>query len=398
MDSLTQIVLGAAVGETVAGRRLGNRALLWGGIGGTIPDLDVVANGFLTPLQALVTHRGFSHSILFAIMGAFVFGWLIHAMYKSPYHRHIAFIGWFALPAGVLFFFSRIFEAARLEVWSTGLLLLTLLGIGYVLFRKYFKSEITPPDVSLVTWRWLMFWTIVTHPLLDCFTTYGTQLFQPFSDYRVAFNTIAVADPFYTVPFLLCVIGASWLKRENQLRRKLIWTGLTVSSIYMAFCVFNKSRVDAHWVKTLASQDISYSRYMSSPSILSNFLWTMVAETEDGFVTGQYSIFDKSPTKTEYIPRNSTSRDINLDDPSIERLRWFSNDYYSVINHSDGIQFNDLRFGSQLSKDGGKHYIFNFVLRPSADQLFEMIGSNGGPPPGEEQEMISQLYTRIKGI
>jgi len=106
LDSLTQIVLGAAVGETVAGRKLGNRALLWGGIGGTIPDLDIIANGFLTPLQALVTHRGFSHSILFAIMGAFVFGWLIHAMYKSPYHRHIAFVSWFALPAGVLLFFS----------------------------------------------------------------------------------------------------------------------------------------------------------------------------------------------------------------------------------------------------------------------------------------------------
>ena len=102
VDSLTQIVLGAAVGETIAGKKLGNRAMLWGGIGGTIPDLDIIANGFLTPLQALVTHRGFSHSILFACIGAFVFGWLIHAMYKSPYHRHIAFVSWFALPAGVL--------------------------------------------------------------------------------------------------------------------------------------------------------------------------------------------------------------------------------------------------------------------------------------------------------
>ena len=42
MDSLTQIVLGAAVGEATLGRKVGNKALLWGAIAGTIPDLDVV--------------------------------------------------------------------------------------------------------------------------------------------------------------------------------------------------------------------------------------------------------------------------------------------------------------------------------------------------------------------
>jgi len=41
MDSLTQIVLGGAIGELVAGRKMGNRAVLWGAIAGTIPDLNV---------------------------------------------------------------------------------------------------------------------------------------------------------------------------------------------------------------------------------------------------------------------------------------------------------------------------------------------------------------------
>ena len=41
MDSLTQIVLGAAVGEVMLGRKVGNRAILWGAVAGTIPDLDV---------------------------------------------------------------------------------------------------------------------------------------------------------------------------------------------------------------------------------------------------------------------------------------------------------------------------------------------------------------------
>jgi len=398
MDSLTQIVLGAAVGETVAGKKLGNRAMLWGAIGGTIPDLDVVLNGFLTPLQALEIHRGFSHSIVFAIIGGWVFGWLIDKMYQSKWHPAIAFISWFALPAGVLLFVSRIFDNAKFEVWSTLILVGVLVAIAFLLFRKYFRSEIVKPSISTSTWQWLMFWSIFTHPLLDCFTTYGTQLFLPFSDYRVSFNAIAVADPFYTVPFLLCVIIASFFHRSKSIRRKLVWSGIGISSLYMIFCVFNKQGVNNHFQQTLSDADIKYSRYMTSPSIFSNFLWTLVAEGEDGYYTGQYSIFDVSPTELEFTPRQSASRDIDLDDHDITRLRWFSNDYFAIVDHEGGIRFNDLRFGSQPTPEGGKHYIFNFILKELPDRTYEMTSSNGGPPPGEETEMIPRLITRIKGI
>ena len=61
MDSLTQIVLGGAVGELVAGKKLGNRAVLWGAVAGTIPDLDVFLRAFYHPIEAALVHRGFSH-------------------------------------------------------------------------------------------------------------------------------------------------------------------------------------------------------------------------------------------------------------------------------------------------------------------------------------------------
>ena len=64
MDSLTQIVLGAACGEAVAGRKLGNRAMLWGAIGGTIPDLDVFAGFFTDEITSTAFHRGFMHFCL----------------------------------------------------------------------------------------------------------------------------------------------------------------------------------------------------------------------------------------------------------------------------------------------------------------------------------------------
>ena len=65
MDSLSQIVLGAAVGEAVLGRRIGNRAMIWGAVAGTIPDMDVLGQYFLSELDNLAFHRGISHSLVF---------------------------------------------------------------------------------------------------------------------------------------------------------------------------------------------------------------------------------------------------------------------------------------------------------------------------------------------
>jgi inner membrane protein len=85
MDSLTQIVLGAACGELALGKKIGNKALLFGAIGGTIPDLDVYVGRWIydNEIDIMAFHRGFMHSIVFAILGAFFFGWLVHKLYDS---------------------------------------------------------------------------------------------------------------------------------------------------------------------------------------------------------------------------------------------------------------------------------------------------------------------------
>ena len=77
MDSLTQIVLGAAVGEAVLGKKVGNKAMLYGAIAGTIPDLDTFASAFTDTITAIEIHRGFTHSIVFSILFAPIFGWLL---------------------------------------------------------------------------------------------------------------------------------------------------------------------------------------------------------------------------------------------------------------------------------------------------------------------------------
>jgi inner membrane protein len=126
LDSLTQIILGAAVGEAVLGRKIGNKAMLYGAIAGTIPDLDVLASFFTDTVSALEIHRGFTHSIFFSVLFAPVFAYIV----------------------------------TRFESYKN---------------RK--------------DWAWLFFWTFITHPILDTQTTWGTQLFWPL-DIRLAFKNV----------------------------------------------------------------------------------------------------------------------------------------------------------------------------------------------------------------
>ena len=86
MDSLTQIVLGAAVGEVCLGKKLGNKAMVWGAIAGTVPDLDIIGNLFLSQLDALAFHRGISHSIFFAIMFSFGAAAFAKSWYFNDFH------------------------------------------------------------------------------------------------------------------------------------------------------------------------------------------------------------------------------------------------------------------------------------------------------------------------
>lgn len=397
MDSLTQITLGAAVGEVVLGRKIGNRALFWGAVGGTIPDLDVFATFIVSPLQDLAWHRGFSHSIVFSILGALAIGYIVHNIYASKYHRYAGFVGWMLIPMAVIFFIQRIFDGST---FSYPLMAALFAGLTFYLYRRYFAREFAAPEAGIKDWQKLFFWALFTHPLLDCFTTYGTQLFQPFSAYRVAFNAISVADPIYTFPFLLLVIAASFLGRTNKWRRMLSWTGIAVSSLYLLFTVINKQRINKVWTNSLEAENIVYSRYMTSPTILNNVLWYCMAETEDGYVHGLYSLYDKEKKVIiQETKRNEDLLSAYEDDPTLKTLKWFCNNYYCITPMEDGmLQFNDMRFGVFDTEDTSPTYIFNFPMKKDDAGYFHLIEVNGGPPPGSRDEMMATLWERIKGI
>ncbi len=87
LDSLSQIVLGAAVGEIMLGKKLGNRAMFWGAVANTVPDLDILGNLWMSQLDSLVFHRGISHSITFALIFPCLMAWLVKRYYEKEKHR-----------------------------------------------------------------------------------------------------------------------------------------------------------------------------------------------------------------------------------------------------------------------------------------------------------------------
>ncbi|GAA3627500.1 metal-dependent hydrolase [Flavivirga jejuensis] len=340
MDSLTQIVLGAACGEAVLGKKIGNKALLFGAIGGTIPDLDVYMGSLLynNEIDAMLFHRGFMHSILFSVLAAILLGWGVYKLYNSG---------------------NRLGTTTKKD------------------------------------WIWLFFWSLFTHPILDCFTPYGTQLFKPFSNYRVAFNNIAVVDPIYTLPFLICVIVLMFFNRKSNRRKLWLKLGLGISSVYMLLTIGNKFYIDSIFRKSMTENNINFERYSTQPAIFNNVLWYGIIETDSLYFVANYSLLD---TKNRFLnfkelPKQRDLKPSEFND--IENLAWFSNYYYSVykINDTD-YQYNDLRYPI-LDENNPNSSVFSLTLYKDKNRLnikpFE-------PKFDNFNEIMSNMWLRIKGI
>lgn len=283
MDSLTQIVLGAAVGEAVLGKRVGNKAMLYGAIAGTIPDLDVFARYFTDNLTAIEVHRGISHSIFFSILFAPVFGWLI-------------------------------------AQWE----------------RKQ--------SVNWKSWSWLMFWGMFTHPLLDAHTTWGTQLFWPF-DLRLAYKNIFVIDPLYTVPFLVFLILAMRQKKNAPQRRRYNQWGLIVSSAYLGLTLLLKGLAYSKFVHALEDQGFTYTDISTRTTPFNAILWTANVDAGDRYLIGNYSFFDRKPIHFRTYVKNHDKLGELKNHPGFKRLEKIAEHWFTITEKDGNLYFNDLRFG-----------------------------------------------------
>lgn len=411
MDSLTQIVLGAAVGEAILGRKVGNRAMLWGGICGTLPDLDVLANAVSDPMSALAYHRAFTHSLAFAVVISPLVGLAIHRLYGGKENDVHNGTFW---PVAAFAFFGILVAGSMMMPIAinnipqiTGLITLVFGGIFAVVagFRALRGYPAKVENAGWMGWSLLAFGAIVTHPILDCFTAYGTQLLQPFASSRVAWNTISVADPLYTLPFLILLIWARTRVRGSVSRARLNTAGLVVSTIYLALTVMNYYNVDSVMTASLEHAGIDAEEQVVSPSILNNVLWSGTARERgsDIFHFSQYSLFDEARNFQPYV-RIDGRHDLlapYAEDRDVRIIRWFTKEYYGVIpgRNEGGLQVNDLRYGLiDIDRpEARSSYIFSWEVDTTVHPVV-VRQENAGPSEDVDMgAMFGKLWERVKG-
>jgi inner membrane protein len=333
MDSLTQIVLGAAVANQTLGKKLGNRAILYGAILGTIPDLDVLVGKFLDPLTATDIHRGFSHSTVFFLLISPILAFLIQKIEQ--------------------------------------------------------KSQITYKQVLLG-----VFLCLQTHPLLDLFTTWGTQLFWPLET-RFSLQSIFVIDPLYTLPFLFFLILSMCKNRNDE--KRFFWNrvGLIVSTSYLFLTLVVQSIVTNKFEQQLKENNIVYQEVIVKPSPFNIILWTTNVRVENGYWIGDYSFFDTKPIQFQFIPKQEHLLSTIENEPVVKQLKRITEGWYCVTQKEDRLLFNDLRFGIMEKSEIDMEFSFSY----------EITNNNGEftaaelPNKNREQakKLLEKLWVRLQG-
>jgi len=274
MDSVSQLVLGASIGELVLGRKIGRSSILVGAALGTLPDLDVLAQ-YADAVASFTYHRSWSHSIFTLSLLSFVLAWLLHRYYPKRWIRP--------------------------------------------------HPDINSANRSVSYGQWLLcVWLIlITHPILDGFTVYGTQLLWPLPVSPIAWGSLFIIDPLYTVPLVVAVVIA-WRARERAF--KAVAIGLALSTGYIAI--------------SLVSQQ---------PTPLS-ILWRVVAMDGEQFHEGFYSIFDRDEdVHFNSYPTQRALISSNYERWPVSRLDWFTQGFISASVQEDRLIINDLRMGVESS-------------------------------------------------
>lgn len=304
MDSLSQIALGSAVAVAVVGRHSSvKKAALWGALAGTLPDLDVFID-YGDALSNMVKHRGVSHSLFYLSLFS-----PILALVTCKIHQEMA------------------------------------------IYRQWL----------------LAFWLVlITHPLLDTMTIYGTQLALPFSNHPFGIGSMFIIDPLYTVPLIL---GLGWVLLKGKGTLAANTAGLVFSSCYLLWSVAAQHHVTQTARQQLVQQE--YQNVLVVPTALNTLLWRVLVMTDDAYYEGFYSILEKNTTLhfTAY-PLDPALTKQYQHHPDVQTLAAFSHGFYALERQQQNVVMTDLRMGQQ------QHYAFSFVVPDQADKAVDRLPRN----------------------
>jgi len=301
MDSVTQAVLGAGIQGALLGRFQGRRALIYGAALATVPDLDVLMR-YPDPVSLMTYHRGFSHSIFVLTGLALLLTWLIRKFWPQ----------------------------AQYGEYGGRRLFLTL---------------------------WLV---LVTHPVLDAFTVYGTQLFWPLAAIPESWSAIFIIDPIYTVPLLLGVVYAIAVGMTSRARRFLAGA-LIFSTAYLGFGLASRIVTEDRVRDAMQQQGIAVTELRAVSMPFNTLVWRVIAKTADGhYYESVSSLFDRSPPEWLRQPLNLDLGQTLETVPLHARLRWFTDNWLRYDAIGDALVVTDLRMGM------AGHYTFRFKMAERA--------------------------------
>ena len=288
MDPISQGTVGAAFAQSTANKKNILRIGIIGFLAGLAPDLDVLIRSTDDPILFLEYHRQFSHSLFFIPFGSLIVALLIFLLVKGS-------MG-----------FKTVYLASFL---------------GYA-----------------------------THGLLDACTSYGTQLFWPFSNERVTWNNISIVDPIFTIPVIILVAIAITKKRRIFSFFAIGWIAFYLS---LGFVQYERALSAA--MQLADSRGHNAQRLTLKPSFGNLILWKSIYQHEETFYvdairTAQslswclgesISIFDYQYHLPDLDKDSQQAKDI-------ERFRWFSQDYLGYDEEKKLV--TDIRYSMITSQ------------------------------------------------
>jgi inner membrane protein len=287
MDSITQIALGAVIGQAIGYKKFGNKAAVFGGLGGLIPDLDVLATPFLGEYGSWKYHRHATHSLWFGpLLGSFM---------------------------------------------------------GWGLWKHYGRQA-----GHLMPWMWIMVLAILTHPLLDLFTIYGTQLLAPFSNQRFEISGVSIIDPIYTIILFLSLL-LPVIKKWRHVVPATACIALFLTTSYLFFGWHLNTRAETYAAAQLAKQNIKTERMTAYTTIFQPFLRRVVVrDNADKIRVGFVSTFAPATIKwTCEAQAPKGLRDAILAGKDGKTLDWFALGETNIIMADGGksAYMTDARYG-----------------------------------------------------
>ncbi|MBI3028128.1 MAG: metal-dependent hydrolase [Candidatus Rokubacteria bacterium] len=300
MDPITHGLTGAVLAQAGLRQRYGYQATLATTAGALIPDIDVLWSP-AGSVVALETHRGITHSFVGGLGLALALGLIVRLL--GPEKR------WRLLSG------------------------LALLGI------------------------------VVGHLFLDLITSYGIQLFLPFSRSRPALDLVFIIDPFLTLPLLgALVAGYAWRSRSALIGR----VAVGIMAGYLGLMAVNHLAAVSTLDRIARSQGIVPRRVEALPEPFTPFRWRGFVEDGDTYWQGIVAL-GRAQGRLTPIPKGPRNGPVARAEEveAVKTFLWFAR-FPVVIVREEGarqvVEYQDLRFAHSFRRRPA--FLLRVILGP----------------------------------